>query len=360
MKFFYCFWFLFLPALVFSQNSGQAVVSDTAAAYFSKTITEKDLQKHLFKLASAEMEGRKTATKGQKKAALYLANEMKRIGLKPANPKNKKNPYLQPFKVVISGWFYSLHGGVTENNREKLPIAETENVVGWIEGTDKKDEYIIISGHYDHEGVQGGKIYFGADDNGSGTSTILEIAEAFMLAQKAGFSPRRSIVFLLVSAEEVGLLGSRYYADFEPLFPLEKTIVDLNIDMIGRIDKTYEKKKNENYVYLIGSDKVSTELDSLQKAVNDKYTKIILDYTYNDPSHPEMLYYRSDHYNFAKKNIPIIFYFSGLHADYHQPTDTPEKIRYAKMSKIGQLIFLTAWELANKEQRLRIDKTDRN
>ncbi len=358
MKFFYCLCLSFLFTQIFAQSSRQ-IASDTAGIYFSKTITEKDLQRHLFKLASAEMEGRKTATKGQKKAALYLAQAMKRIGLKPANPKNKKNPYLQPFKVMISGWHYSLYRSTVESRHEKLPIAETENVVGWIEGTDKKDEFIIISGHYDHEGVQEGKIYFGADDNASGISTILEIAEAFMLAQRAGFSPRRSIVFLLVSAEEVGLLGSKYYADFEPLFPLEKTIVNLNIDMIGRVDENYKKKNIENYVYLIGSDRISTELDSLQRAVNDTYTKIILDYTHNDPLHPEMLYYRSDHYNFAKKNIPIIFYFSGLHADYHQPTDTPEKIRYAKMSKIGQLIFLTAWQIANREQRLRIDKAEK-
>ncbi|MDW8296321.1 MAG: M28 family metallopeptidase [Raineya sp.] len=344
-----------LTCKIFAQSTMPQIAPDTAGVYFSKTIQVKDLQRHLFKLASAEMEGRKTATKGQKKAALYLAQEMKRIGLKPANPKNKQNPYLQTFKLERSDWEYSL-GSRLSGRRQNTTLVTTENVVGWIEGSDKKDEYIIISGHYDHEGIQEGKIYFGADDNASGVSSILEIAEAFMLAKKAGFTPRRSIVFLLLTAEEVGLLGSRYYADFQPLFPLEKTIVDLNVDMIGRIDKTYTEKQNEEYVYIIGSDKISKELDSIQKAVNQRYTKITLDYTYNDPLHPEMLYYRSDHYNFAKKNIPIIFYFSGLHEDYHQPTDTPEKIHYPKMAKIAQLIFLTAWEIANREERLRIDK----
>lgn len=342
----------FFPVLVWGQTTVTTTILD-----FARSIQVKDLKKYLYRLASAEMQGRKTATEGQKKAALYLAQTMKKIGLQPANPLNVQNPYWQSFKLTQKQWSYTLYDSLQDNSSAK--IVEAENVVGWIEGTDKKDEFVVVSAHYDHEGIIDGKIYFGADDNASGTSAVLEIAEAFMLAKKAGFPPRRSIVFLLVAGEEVGLLGSRYYTDFEPLFPLAKTIANLNIDMIGRVDDNYLRKKDPNYIYIIGSDVLSVELDSLQRAVNEKYLQIHLDYTYNDPRHPERLYYRSDHYNFAKKNIPVIFYFSGLHSDYHQPTDTPEKINYPKLAKIARLIFLTAWELANKDAPLKLKDSNR-
>ncbi len=232
---------------------------------------------------------------------------------------------------------------------------ESENVVAVIKGSEKPDEYVIISAHLDHVGVnKEGEIFNGADDDGSGTVGLLEIAEAFKKAADDGNGPKRSIVFLHVTGEEKGLLGSKYYADHDPIFPLSQTVADLNIDMIGRIDPN--RTGERNYIYLIGSDKLSTELHELSEEVNKKYMNIELDYTYNDENDPNRFYYRSDHYNFAKNNIPIIFYFNGTHADYHQPGDTPDKINYDLLENRTRLVFLTAWEIANRDARLKVDK----
>lgn len=219
----------------------------------------------------------------------------------------------------------------------------SENVLAYIPGTSKKDELLVITAHYDHIGVDDTLIYNGADDDGTGTVSLLELAEAFTLAVKDGVQPKRSILIMPVSGEEKGLLGSKYYTD-HPVFPLENTVVNLNVDMIGRYDKDHEK--DSNYVYLIGSDKLSQDLHELSEATNNTYSKIKLDYTFNDENDPNRFYYRSDHYNFAKNNIPVIFYFSGVHEDYHKPTDTVEKIDYKKTEKIAQLIFYTAWKIA--------------
>jgi hypothetical protein len=232
---------------------------------------------------------------------------------------------------------------------------DSENVVAFIKGSEKPEEYVIISSHLDHIGVTAdGQINNGADDDGSGTVALLEIAQAFKKAADEGNGPKRSIVFLHVTGEEKGLLGSRYYTDVDPVFPLENTVVDLNIDMIGRIDPNYAGARN--YLYIIGSDKLSTELHNLSEAVNKKYTNIEFDYTYNDENDPNRFYYRSDHYNFAKNNIPIIFYFNGTHADYHRPGDTPDKINYDLLENRTRLIFYTAWEIANRPGRLVVDK----
>lgn len=230
------------------------------------------------------------------------------------------------------------------------------NVVGMIEGTDLKDEYLFITSHYDHVGKRDdGTIYYGADDDGSGTTGVLELAQAFAEAKKAGKGPRRTMVFMTVSGEEKGLWGSKYYSD-NPIFPLEKTTVDLNIDMIGRIGTEYQKHKDStNYVYIIGDDKLSSDLAVITDQVNNTYTKMNLDRKYNDPNDPNRFYFRSDHYNFAEKGIPIIFYFNGTHADYHRPTDTPDKINYPMMAKRTQLVFFTAWEMANRNDMLKRD-----
>ncbi len=241
---------------------------------------------------------------------------------------------------------------VTLMAASQLTPVDTENVLGLLEGTDKKDEIIVISAHYDHVGVQDGKIYNGADDDGSGTVTIIELAQAFARAKSDGFGPRRSILFMTVTGEEKGLLGSEYYTNY-PAFPLANTVANLNIDMVGRIDPAHEG--NPNYIYLIGSDKLSSELHTISEEANRKFTNLQLDYKYNDPNDPNRFYYRSDHYNFAKHKIPVIFYFNGTHADYHQPGDDVEKINFTKMEKIGRLIFHTAWEVANRDQRIKVD-----
>lgn len=241
---------------------------------------------------------------------------------------------------------------------KKKEWVDTENVLAYIEGTDKKEEVLVISSHYDHVGVNSnGEINNGADDDGSGTVSVMEIAEAFALAEKDGFKPRRSVLFLNVTGEEKGLLGSEYYTD-HPVFPLENTVNNLNIDMVGRIDYEYEKQENQDYVYVIGSDMLSSQLKMISEYNNMTYSNLILDYRYDAEDDPNRFYYRSDHYNFAKHNIPVIFYFNGVHDDYHQPTDTVDKIEFELMEKRARLIFHTAWDLANREHRTPVDRVN--
>ena len=230
------------------------------------------------------------------------------------------------------------------------------NVLGIIEGTDKKDEFVIVSAHYDHIGISAnGKVNPGADDDGSGTVAVLEIAEAFAKAKAAGKGPRRTILFLAVSGEEKGLWGSEYYAN-HPVFPLEKTSIDINIDMIGRKDDNLKSLDSNNHVYLIGDDKLSSDLPRFVDSINKMYIKIITDRKYNDPNDPNRLYYRSDHYNFAAKGVPIVFFFDGIHKDYHKPSDTPDKINYDLHEKRTRLVFFLAWEAANRSEMMKRDK----
>jgi len=235
---------------------------------------------------------------------------------------------------------------------------EAENVLAFLEGSDPelKDEVIVVTSHYDHVGIIDGEIHNGADDDGSGTVTVMELARQFVkLGEDKNFRPRRSVLFMNVVGEEKGLLGSEYYAD-HPVFPLEKTVANLNIDMIGRTDEAHTE--DPRYVYLIGADKLSSKLHEVSEYCNDTYTDLALDYTYNAPDDPNRFYYRSDHYNFAKNNIPVIFYFTGVHEDYHKPGDDADKIMYPKMAEIGKLVFHTAWHLANMDERLEVDRVN--
>ncbi|HYC28647.1 MAG TPA: M28 family peptidase, partial [Chitinophagaceae bacterium] len=233
---------------------------------------------------------------------------------------------------------------------------QSSNVIGILPGSDLKDEYLVITAHYDHLGKRGDSvIYYGADDDGSGTVGVIEMAEAFAKAKAAGKGPRRSIVFMAVSGEEKGLWGSDYYSS-NPAVPLEKTTANLNIDMIGRSDASRKTGDSTNYVYVVGDDKLSSDLRVISEAMNKKYVKMELDYKFNDPKDPNRIYFRSDHYNFAKKGVPIIFYYDGmLGADYHRPTDTPDKINYPLLAKRAQLVFYTAWEMANRNEMLKRD-----
>lgn len=477
-------------------------------ASFAKTITAADLQKHLNVIAGKEMQGRETATPGQKKAAAYIEDYFKSLGLQPGNngsyqlkfpvfqdgatkstliingDEYKANDDQQAYlftnfhslqyfsEVVFAGHgitdsTYDDYSGLTVNGKlvlildgapssykpakagssatrvqakilnaqrrgaagilivaanfpraagsytgsmyrdiyrasqyinslfisEKTAEAitgtdwetihskaaaaqipgkvykaniklelektvnelESSNVLGFMEGTDLKDEYVFLTAHYDHLGIRRDTVvYYGADDDGSGTVSILELAEAFTKAKAAGKGPRRSIVFMTVSGEEEGLWGSEYYSN-NPVYPLDKTSVDLNIDMIGRIGEEYLKDKDStNYVYVIGDDKLSSGLAPITNMAN-KNVKLKLDHKYNDLNDKNRFYFRSDHYNFAKKGVPIIFYFNGVHADYHRPTDTPDKINYTLMAKRAQLVFYTAWEMANRDAMLKRD-----
>ncbi len=302
----------------------------------SETITEADLKRHLYIIASNEMEGRETGSEGQKKAGRYMIAEYRKMGV--AHPE------------VLTDYYQKVPKEALNSRRSKLN--DSENILAFIKGSEKPEEIIVISAHYDHVGMKNGQIYNGADDDGTGTVALMEIAEAFKKAQKMGKSPKRSVLFLHVTGEEHGLLGSKYYAD-NPVYPLANTVVNLNIDMIGRSDAENEGK---DYVYVIGSEMLSSELKVINEAANNATQKLELNYKYDDPNDPQRLYYRSDHYNFAKNGIPVAFFFDGIHADYHQPTDDPEKIDYRLLRKRTQLVYATAWELANRDARIVVDK----
>lgn len=478
---------LALCAFLALAASGQKKAADPKT--YGATITAADLKKHLYIVASKEMEGRETATEGQRKAAAYIENQFRTLGLQPGNNGSYQAEFpvvqdsLVSAELIVNGQAWQLNqdfaaniGGnhsasfsaseimyvgngrvdsannaykdqnvlgkmvlvsstspnvnalieaaqkngaaallVVQANFPRKPLTRgnqsiqefkrtnflntffvsekvaeaimktdwptakagtaaaklymanislgynetstrtfSSNVLGYMEGTDKKDEIVFITAHYDHLGKRDTVIYYGADDDGSGTCAVLELAEAFSKAKAAGKGPRRSIVFMTVSGEEKGLWGSQYYSD-HPIYPLEKTSVDLNIDMIGRIDPTRKQGDSMNYVYVVGDDKLSTDLRPISESVNKKYSKLELDYKFNDPNDRQRIYFRSDHYNFARKGVPIIFYFNGTHADYHRPTDTPDKINYDLYAKRAQFVFYTAWEMANREDMLKRD-----
>ena len=471
------------------QSFAQKTASPDA---YAKIISPADLKKRLYIVAAADMQGRETATEGQRKAATYIESEFKSLGLLPGNKDNYQLHYnvcqdsLADAKLEVNGLNFQMDkdfnvsgnnvpatmrfsevvfvganavdslknanlagraviingavpqgrgaqgGGIyatlvnkgvaaiisiasnyprttpanrkgfqtmslfrrnispqvytvsenvakailgneydqTKSNTSLIKTYTTEilmdvkketlsqqssNVIGLLPGTDLKDEYLVISAHYDHLGIRNGSIYYGADDDGSGTVSIIQIAQAFAKAKAEGKGPRRSIVFLANSGEEEGLWGSDYYTS-HPTFPLDKTTANLNIDMIGRTDSSRKVGDSLNYVYVVGDDKLSTDLRTISEAVNKKNLKMELDYKFNDPKDPNNIYFRSDHYNFAKRGVPIIFYYDGmLGADYHKPTDTPDKINYNLMAKRAQLVFYTAWEMANRNDMLKRD-----
>ena len=306
---------------------------------YMNTITTEELKEMLYFYASDEMEGRNTGDPGQKRAANYLREQYKTMGI--ASGSGDETYY----QIVPSTFF-----------RKNSGLNSSENVLGFIKGSEKPDEVIVLSAHLDHVGMDAkGNVYNGADDDGSGTVALLEIADAFQQAIKEGNGPKRSILFLHVTGEEKGLYGSKYYTQ-NPIYPLENTIANLNIDMIGRVDEIHTE--DPNYVYLIGSDKLSTDLHNISASIGSKFSDINLDYRYNAKNEPNRFYYRSDHYNFAKNNVPVIFYFNGTHEDYHKITDTPDKINYPMLEKRTRLIFATAWELANRKDRPVVDKAE--
>lgn len=327
---------LFLVVTTLSCHSTKTSKKEINNVYYSNLITAENLKDHLYIYAGDEMEGRMTGAEGQKKASAYIRDFYKKH--------NISSPLGETYYQEIPGEFFR---GQTQGKG-------SENVLAFIKGSEKPDEIVVLSAHLDHVGMDAaGNIYNGADDDGSGTVSVMEMARAFQQAAKDGNGPKRSVLFLHVTGEELGLFGSRYYVE-NPIFPLENTMVNLNIDMIGRIDP--DKAANPNYLYLIGSAMLSQDLQDVSEEVNKKYVQMELDYKYDDPKDPNQFYYRSDHYNFAKNNIPVIFYFNGVHEDYHGIGDTPDKIEYELMAKRAQLIFLTAWELANRKEKLKLNK----
>jgi hypothetical protein len=241
----------------------------------------------------------------------------------------------------------------------------TQNVVAVWEGSDPvlKNEYVALGAHYDHVGsgcpaVGSDTICNGADDDGSGTTALLSIAEALA---KAPTQPKRSVLFVWHCGEEKGLWGSRYFTEY-PTVPLNQIVAQINIDMIGRSKKPGDTNPRNrdltgpDAVYLIGSTMMSTELGEIVNTVNKSFLNLTLDTRYDDPKDPNRFFFRSDHYNYARKGIPIIFFFDGVHEDYHRAGDTADKIDYQKMEKITRTIYMTLWEIANRPLRLKVDK----
>jgi Zn-dependent M28 family amino/carboxypeptidase len=330
---------LLLAVCLSCSATKQAVSQDnTDATKYMETITADELKTHLYIVASDDMEGRETGSEGQKRAGAYLIDQYVKNDI--------------PFPKAATSFYQPIPAAYLNAKRDE-GLADSENIWAFIEGSEKPTEIIVVSAHYDHVGVKDGDVYNGADDDGSGTVALLEIAEAFELAKKEGHGPKRSILFLHVTGEEHGLHGSRFYSE-NPLFPLANTITDINIDMIGRRDEAHAD--SNNYVYLIGADRLSTDLHNICLAANDKYTQLNLDFKYNDPMDPNHFYERSDHYNFAKNGVPSVFLFNGVHADYHKKTDTPDKIEYDALAKRAQLAFTVAWELANRENKPVVNK----
>jgi hypothetical protein len=305
---------------------------------YINSITEVSMKTNLTIVASDEMEGRETGSIGQKKAGNYLIEQYQKAGV--LFPKGATSYY----QTVPAAYL---------NAKRNENLGDSENIWAFIEGSEKPEEIVVISAHYDHIGVKNGEVYNGADDDGSGTVALLEIAKAFQKAKNEGYGPKRSILILHVTGEEHGLHGSRYYSE-NPLFPLANTVADVNIDMIGRRDEAH--KDSNNYIYLIGSDYLSSDLYTICEEVNKKYTNLFIDYKYNDREDENRFYYRSDHYNFAKNGIPSVFLFNGVHADYHKASDEVDKIEFDALTKRTQLAFTIAWEIANRDKRLVVDK----
>jgi len=267
-----------------------------------ESISQEDLKRDLYIIASDEMEGRQTGSEGQKKAGRYMIGQYQKMGVN--------------FPAALNSYYQKVPESFMKTKTRGGSLPESENILAYIPGSEKPEELIVISAHYDHVGTRDGQIYNGADDDGSGTVALMEIAEAFQNAKKAGHGPKRSILFLHVTGEE---------------------------------------HCGKNYVYVIGSEMLSSELKKINVEANNKTVKLELNYKYDDPADPQRLYYRSDHYNFAKHNVPAAFFFDGIHADYHKPGDDPDKIDYVALQKRTQLVFATAWELANRAERIVVD-----
>jgi Zn-dependent M28 family amino/carboxypeptidase len=328
--------YLSIPIFIFSCG----IEAQKSVHNYAESITESELKTHLYTYASDEFMGREAGTEGETLAINFLKDYYESTGVSGGSDDGS---YFQEMTV-------------TDRSGNSI---DSYNVLGYIEGSDKANELLVITSHLDHIGVEAdGQINNGADDDGSGTVAMMEIAEAFTEAKEDGNGPRRSILFLHVSAEEKGLLGSKYYTE-NPIYPLSNTVANLNIDMIGRVDSLHVDQPD--YIYLIGSDILSEDLHEVSEKANQDYVGLTIDYRYNDPTtlvyefgrwRENRYYYRSDHYHFIKNNIPAIFYFNGTHKDYHAPTDTVEKINYALLEKRTRLIFHTAWEIVNREERL--------
>ena len=335
----------------FRRKISEAQKQEVAILLVADPKLKEDYEKNEHRINSYRMSlsGEKNSNGKKSTLVIFISEEIANAILK----KNKINDLVKSISETKKPNSFAFTSQLDIGVKQAVSIVQAENVLGYVEGTDLKNELVVITAHYDHLGKHDGVVYNGADDDGSGTSAVIELARVFAQAKKEGKGPRRSILFMPVSGEEKGLLGSDYYTQ-HPVFSLASTVCNLNIDMIGRIDEAHEG--DPNYVYLIGSDKLSKELHDISENANTTYSKLKLDYTYNDENDPNRYYYRSDHYNFAKNNVPVIFYFNGVHEDYHKETDEIQKINFQKMENITRLIFYTSWDVANRTERIKLNK----
>ncbi len=319
------------------------------------------LRKHVFTLASDSLEGRKTGTIGQLKAAFYCTSSFRQSHLLAVfRIDSVRGSFRQPYALTTtdvalfgnSRKYGSAQSTYKRNELAPMPLTAKDssrvffgdNVAGLLVGTDLKREVVVVSAHYDHLGQSGGRVFHGADDNGSGTATVLSVAAVFDSLARQGVRPRRSILFVLFSGEEGGLIGSQYFVANSPI-PLNQFVGDLNVDMVGRVD--YAHRKKPDYCYLIRGNQGS-ELQLIAERANQQSVNLALNQGgYDTKNDPERHFFRSDHYNFALSGIPVLFFTSGQHPDYHQPSDTADKIEYDVLQKRATLVFQTAWSMAN-------------
>lgn len=268
----------------------------------------------------------------------------KQRGVKPKKERKKRMKLMKGTPVLVN-----LRGNLKVD--QAIRQFNAPNVIGYIRGEEHPEEFVLLSAHLDHLGEHDGEIYYGADDNGSGSSALMSIAREMSRWSQEGLRPRRSIAIVWFSGEENGLLGSKWLANNAPM-AADMITTNINVDMIGRTDSRH--KPDQKYIYVIGADRISQDLHDIGEQVNEFCCQLELDYTYNDPKDPNRYYYRSDHYNFAKLGIPSVFYFSGVHEDYHRPSDTMDKIDFDRMLYLTEYILYTSWELANRSQRLKV------
>jgi len=345
-------------AKYFTENNVKAIILiDPAVDRITESSKESAKKGRVVVKTNAAIEAQKQNDIPRISISVALANELLKASNTTVADLQKKIVDSQAPASQILNVPFSASAAKTET-----PV-RCENVLGYLEGSDPvlKKEVLILTGHYDHIGLETDpnakdKVNNGADDDGSGTTGVLLMAKAFTDAKKAGKGAKRSILFMTVVGEEKGLWGSEWYSE-HPVFPVENTIADLNTDMIGRTGEEYlGKADSANYIYSVGSRMLSSDLANLSEQVNATYTKMKLDYKYDDPKDPEQIYYRSDHYNFAKLGIPIIFYYDGmLQQDYHKPGDEVSKINFPLLAKRAKLTYFTAWELANRAKRPAVD-----
>jgi len=333
------------PLLLDQVAEGGYILDTATIRRIAELVSERELMSHLSFLASDAVQGREAGTPFEKVAATYLIAHHQRWG----NPPFLKNSYIHTFPLRRIRPTTE-NPDNPKNSSKKKPVQTSKslydtliawNVLAYRPGTVQPGQYVILSAHYDHLGVNSrGEVYNGADDNGSGTAVLLEAARLLSLLPP----PKRSIIFFHTGAEEKGLVGAfRFVRD--SLIPLDSIVAVLNVDMLGRADTLHQP--GENYLYAIGPAYTTPRLKEIHEAVNAACCGWQFDYRYDDKSHPERLFYRSDHYAFAQKGVPAVFYFGGLHGDYHQTTDDIEKIEPARLRRSAVLLAALAWTLAN-------------